>query len=642
MPIEDIDYLYDNSIKENIIIFVDSAKRDKDLYPKPSEFQIDFIEPFNYVYGIEILDTTIPRTMFMIEPTNNKLYTKYGYNMLSTQGMYLHEFRTQDFAAAAAFFQRINTQLDPVLIIDNNDNVFQDSNNSVRLFSDYPIVRFVSYEYPFYMDMKRSSMYNLLGFDQKALDTDHPKYVTLTKVLNTYVPIIMPNLNTDQIEQQVLVSKTSVFRYIHEPKYGVGTFLRSVEIHTENNMFIIGTIDIYDITADRNVYAKSITNTDTIEILDNHILLKHGHTYSFTITSNFESYKYLAVNYCYFINIRNIDEVHDKVFISKPLYDESGLVVLEYPSSSDAGFEVAYSETPYSFDLELSDAVESKLLESSIGTMTSFRIYVATHIEPITSEDIFILEISNNSTIVLELVLKYDDEDHIVMDISDTFDYAPFQYFKFDITEESVVSYSCKLFSSKNIKLGKTAQNTLAYSLTFQQISEFGIVSPGLLNLASENYIIMRCDEIENHLRGSYDMQQYSPGLGVLNIDVQGYASGRTEFYSVQYKEFHPLGKLSKMRFRFERKSDGKLYDFKNIDLHFLMSIKFLRPKQKEQFKQSVLNPNYDPNYLGYFGKTLDEFYDESTDDSDLDDEYINHEFGKREDLLTNQVKKYF
>ena len=152
----------------------------------------------------------------------------------------------------------------------------------------------------------------------------------------------------------------------------------------------------------------------------------------------------------------------------------------------------------------------------------------------------------------------------------------------------------------------------------------------------------MRCDEIENHLRGSYDMQQYSPGLGVLNIDVQGYASGRTEFYSVQYKEFHPLGKLSKMRFRFERKSDGKLYDFKNIDLHFLMSIKFLRPKQKEQFKQSVLNPNYDPNYLGYFGKTLDEFYDESTDDSDLDDEYINHEFGKREDLLTNQVKKYF
>ena len=108
-----------------------------------------------------------------------------------------------------------------------------------------------------------------------------------------------------------------------------------------------------------------------------------------------------------------------------------------------------------------------------------------------------------------------------------------------------------------------------------------------MLNLASEN-INMRCEEIENHLRGSYDIKDFSPGLGVLNIDVQGYASGRTEFFSVKYKEFHPIGKLSKMKFRFERKTDGKLYDFKNIDLHFILSIKFLRPIQKEFFNKST------------------------------------------------------
>ena len=51
MPIEDLDYLYKNSVKENIIILVDSAKRDKHIWASPNTFQISFNEPFKYVYG---------------------------------------------------------------------------------------------------------------------------------------------------------------------------------------------------------------------------------------------------------------------------------------------------------------------------------------------------------------------------------------------------------------------------------------------------------------------------------------------------------------------------------------------------------------------------------------------------------------
>ena len=78
MTIEDLDYLYKNSIKENIIILVDSAKRDKKNWISPNHFQIDFDEPFKYVYGLDILDISIPRTMYSIDYHKNKVFFQIG------------------------------------------------------------------------------------------------------------------------------------------------------------------------------------------------------------------------------------------------------------------------------------------------------------------------------------------------------------------------------------------------------------------------------------------------------------------------------------------------------------------------------------------------------------------------------------
>ena len=78
MSIEDIDYLYKNSIKDNAVIFVDSSKRDKLTYPDPNSYTINFDEPFKYVYGIEILDASIPRAMYQIDENNNKLVVVIG------------------------------------------------------------------------------------------------------------------------------------------------------------------------------------------------------------------------------------------------------------------------------------------------------------------------------------------------------------------------------------------------------------------------------------------------------------------------------------------------------------------------------------------------------------------------------------
>ncbi len=72
MPIEDIDFLKKNSIKENYIFIVDSRDRDKLTYKSPSEYVVNFETPFRNVIGLNLIDASIPRTMYNIDVNNNQ------------------------------------------------------------------------------------------------------------------------------------------------------------------------------------------------------------------------------------------------------------------------------------------------------------------------------------------------------------------------------------------------------------------------------------------------------------------------------------------------------------------------------------------------------------------------------------------
>jgi hypothetical protein len=71
MSVDDIQYLYENSEKDNFILYVDSASRNQTFFPKPSQYTITFEQPFKFVYGIDILDASIPATMYNIEEDDN-------------------------------------------------------------------------------------------------------------------------------------------------------------------------------------------------------------------------------------------------------------------------------------------------------------------------------------------------------------------------------------------------------------------------------------------------------------------------------------------------------------------------------------------------------------------------------------------
>lgn len=51
----------------------------------------------------------------------------------------------------------------------------------------------------------------------------------------------------------------------------------------------------------------------------------------------------------------------------------------------------------------------------------------------------------------------------------------------------------------------------------------------------------------------SLSFGKYSPGIGVFKLGVMGFSDIRYDFSSVSSPNFHPIGKLDKLTFRFEK-----------------------------------------------------------------------------------------
>ena len=88
------------------------------------------------------------------------------------------------------------------------------------------------------------------------------------------------------------------------------------------------------------------------------------------------------------------------------------------------------------------------------------------------------------------------------------------------------------------------------------------------------------------------------------------------------------------MTFRFET-SSGDLYDFKGVNIQILFMIKFLVPTQKFKFEKSILNPNYDPNFMKYMSTSKNIQYKE---DSDNEEEFDNDKYYQ---MYKKEMDKY-
>ena len=70
---EDIEFVKRNSTEDAIVLFFDSSLRNKTIDPSPSSYSVTFDDPIKWVHGFQVLDASLPNTMYVVDAYNNTL-----------------------------------------------------------------------------------------------------------------------------------------------------------------------------------------------------------------------------------------------------------------------------------------------------------------------------------------------------------------------------------------------------------------------------------------------------------------------------------------------------------------------------------------------------------------------------------------
>lgn len=146
------------------------------------------------------------------------------------------------------------------------------------------------------------------------------------------------------------------------------------------------------------------------------------------------------------------------------------------------------------------------------------------------------------------------------------------------------------------------------------------IIPPGMYSFVGDRYVMLKCKEIEDHLFHSRSFEKYSLGLAKFKLGVFGYGDERFDFSNIPPREFHPLGKLDFLTFRFE-KPDGTLYNFRGINHTLTVVIRYYVNKPMSIFETSKLNPNYHPNFRNWWIENQYQNDSDTESESDSDTE---------------------
>jgi hypothetical protein len=139
---------------------------------------------------------------------------------------------------------------------------------------------------------------------------------------------------------------------------------------------------------------------------------------------------------------------------------------------------------------------------------------------------------------------------------------------------------------------------------------------PGIYSLVGERYIILRCKEIEENSYRSLSYSKHTLGLAKFRLGVVGYREERLDYSSVPNREFHPIGKLTRLTLRFETPT-GNLYDFKDVNHTITFGIQYLEPTGRVDFSKSIINTNYDGDFMKY--QYTQQQQEEDSDDQEID-----------------------
>lgn len=552
MPIEDVDFLLENSEKDNYLIFVDSSSRNKAVFPSAAIYEVTFSEPFKNVFGIELMDAMVPSTMYNIDVYNDvmKYYIVYPGQQIATE---------QDMFIVIDMLYKCNSQFRGLIDQSASSKVVV-MDKSTRLANGIGLTPVSTLEGFFAIDFDM-----IVVLPQDYVFLENVESITH----NTDNNNVMLKTNADQ---WYAVKKTDAILYI----------LQYIELGEY-------TADLDDVTGALNIKVAMMYNISSSAFAE--------------------------------LNLVNTNNVYG---YSDSIIETSVMMTIE----------IVYIDIEHgNYDI----STLSQYLNNALGRMAKYNT-----VEGDTTSLPFAV-ISKDTPVIVKTSSEGTIEKQVKYMISIM---NPRVKFYLDLNASTCKetigfsSYVTTLQNSNGFKKVKWVGNNQD---VVSCIGNNTLMPPGIVNLTGLRYILLRCPEIESHLYNSFAYSQNCPGVAMFKLgSVNQITNVRIDFVNFAKKPFHPIGRLSKLTFRFEA-PNGQPYDFKGVDHNMVINIKFYVPLMKKDAskKRYILNPSYNPNYLDFlanntlsialddqnqntnmYQKLLEEQnkYDYSSEDGDDDD----------------------
>lgn len=190
--IEDVDFMKENSIKQTYMFLVDSKDRNRVAYPTPSEYIVEFTAPFQNVIGMDVVDATIPRTMYNVDLYNNNIvFAIHQSNIDLNPSMYVQRTIPVGDYTIQTLIPALNSVMNNY--VNNNSNFPNVSIVASATTNPPDICNLLQFQcsYPFIFDMKASSISETLGFDT-YVDSSQFRLPVTTRLYN---PILSSSSN---------------------------------------------------------------------------------------------------------------------------------------------------------------------------------------------------------------------------------------------------------------------------------------------------------------------------------------------------------------------------------------------------------------------------------------------------------------
>lgn len=520
----DIDYLRTIGETDAFPLSIDSAVRDKTAFPTPAEYEVEFETPFTNVVGFDVLDASIPNTMYTVDSHNNmfSFAIRVGGNDAGKRSVddYLSSLaRASDFRAAWADASRDKLRMKFVGQVQIQD---------VRLAAS-------------------------------------PSAETV--VVDWRIPVTpLPGI-PDGMEAGVLVLDAG---------------------HTYNiRIDATGSFVVYTGDGDRRPLPVSRSGAANMALV--------------SATTPFGGKAYGLADVLSLIN----SPFGDGSDAHYPVFDASGSSVVGLDTHGVYSVDRMYYEriATHAHELEF----HNLFVEVGDHDITSLVEAIAFALPTFPGQAVKLLELSGTSKINpgnygRQKKIKFTSVARFWLDMEKS-------------TIRDILGFgelaASPVYHGINKRVfGSVQTGPASHSLE----------APGVVTLVGERIIVMRCPQIEEHAYSSYSKNKSSSGLGVFKLYDATIAHLRFDFTKLARLDFHPIGKLAKIRLRFETPR-GKLYDFKSADHNLYMVVRFLIPKRKPGAqipRDAMLNPDYDPDVLRYMTARARE-RDESDTDSDQD-----------------------